>query len=82
MMHRSLASEFLSLLQNLNHANEEVKMADDYFTVSRNRTPETWLDQGIECGGGQVFTVGSEGYKRNRKHIVFPLSTFRFRISL
>jgi hypothetical protein len=48
MMRRSLTSEFLSLLQILNHANEEVKMADDHFTVSRNRPPETWLKQGIE----------------------------------
>src|SRR6266702_3657915 len=70
MMHRSLASEFLSLLQILNLSNEEVKMADNYFTVLRNHPPETWFDQGIELGGGQAFTVGSEGHERTKKHIV------------
>ncbi|KAI9452542.1 hypothetical protein BJY52DRAFT_1292214 [Lactarius psammicola] len=70
MMHRSLASEFLSLLQILNISNEEVKMADNYFTVLRNHPPETWFDQGIELGGGQAFTVGSEGHERNKKHIL------------
>ena len=70
MMHRSLASEFLSLLQILNLSNEEVKMADNYFSILRNHPPETWFDQGIELGGGQAFTVGSEGDERNKKHIV------------
>lgn len=70
MMHRSLASEFLSLLEILKLSNEEVKMADNYFTVLRNRPPETWFDQGIELGGGHAFTVGAEGHSRNNKHIV------------
>ncbi|KAH9046299.1 hypothetical protein EDB84DRAFT_1674179, partial [Lactarius hengduanensis] len=43
MMHRSLASEFLLLLQFLNHSNEEVKMADNYFAVLKNHPPETWV---------------------------------------
>ena len=70
MMHRSLASEFLLLLQILNCSEEEVKMADNYFSVLRNHPLETWFDQGIELGGGQAFTVGSEGHERNKKHIV------------
>ncbi|KAI9444735.1 hypothetical protein H4582DRAFT_1806162 [Lactarius indigo] len=70
MMRRSLASEFLSLLQILNLSNEEVKMADNYFTILRNYPPETWFDQGIALGGGQAFTVGSEGHERNKKHIL------------
>ena len=41
MMHRSLVSELLSLLQTVNLSNEEVKMADNYFTVLRNHPPET-----------------------------------------
>jgi hypothetical protein len=69
-MHHSLASEFLLLLQILNCSEEEVKMADNYFSVLRNHPPETWFDQGIELGGGQAFTVGSEGHERNKKHIV------------
>ena len=70
MMHRSLASEFLSLLQVLKISEEETRMADNYFSVLRNHPPETWFDQGIELGGGQAFTVGSEGHERNKKHVV------------
>ncbi|KAI0308277.1 hypothetical protein B0F90DRAFT_153442 [Multifurca ochricompacta] len=69
-MHRSLVSEFLSLLQNLNVSIEETKMADNYFTILRNRPPMTWFDQGIELGGGQPFTVGPEGDERNKMHIL------------
>jgi hypothetical protein len=69
-MHRSLASEFLLLLQVLNFPDEELKMADNYFTVLRNHPTETWFDQGIELGGGEAFTVGYEGHERNKKHIV------------
>lgn len=69
-MHHSLASEFLLLLQILNCSKEEVKMADNYFSVLRNRPLETWFDQGVELSGGQAFTVGSEGHERNKKHIV------------
>lgn len=70
IMHRSLASELLSLLQILNFSREEMRMADNYFSVLRNHPPETWFDQGIELGGGQAFTVGSEGHERNKRHIV------------
>ncbi|KAF8481877.1 hypothetical protein DFH94DRAFT_411603 [Russula ochroleuca] len=69
IMHRSLASEFLLLLELLNCSREEVKMADNYFSILRNHPLETWFDQGIELGGGQAFTVGSEGHERNKKHI-------------
>lgn len=47
-----------------------MKMADNYFSILRNHPLETWFDQGIELGGGQAFTVGSEGHERNKKHIV------------
>jgi hypothetical protein len=47
-------------------------MADNHFSVSKKDHPETWFDQGIELGGGQAFTVGSEGHERNKKHIVSP----------
>jgi hypothetical protein len=70
MMHHSLASEFLLLLRILNCSEEEVKKADNYHSVLRNRPLETWFDQGIELGGGQAFTVGSEGHERNKRHFV------------
>jgi hypothetical protein len=69
MLHRPLASEFLSLLQVLEVSKEETRMADNYFSVLRNHPLGTWFDQGIELGSGQAFTVGSEGHERN-KHIV------------
>jgi hypothetical protein len=56
-MHHSLASEFLLLLQILDCSKGEVKKADNYFSVLRDRPLETWFDQGIELGGGQAFTV-------------------------
>ena len=68
-MCRSLASEFLSLLPFLNISNE-VKMADNCFTVLRNHPPETYFDQRIELSGGLAFTVGPEGHERNKKHVV------------
>ncbi|KAI0275142.1 hypothetical protein BC834DRAFT_851333 [Gloeopeniophorella convolvens] len=70
MMTRSLASEFLSLLQLMDATDDELKMADNYFAILRNTPPEIWFDQGIELGGGQAFTVGLEGHERNKKHIL------------
>lgn len=64
--------QFLSLLRHLNLSETELKMADNYFTLLSNTLPEVWFDQGIELGGGQPFTVGSEGEDRNRRHIVCP----------
>ncbi|KAH7923245.1 hypothetical protein BV22DRAFT_1015771 [Leucogyrophana mollusca] len=69
VLRRSRATKFLSLLQYLNVSDEEMKMADNYFTILNNRIPETWFDQGIELTGGQPFTVGSEGNDRNKRHI-------------
>jgi hypothetical protein len=54
----------------LNASAEDLRMADNYFTLLSNTFPEIWFDQGIELGGGQPFTVGEEGNERNRKHIV------------
>jgi hypothetical protein len=70
MIHRAQASEFLDLMHLLNATEWEMKMADNYFTILRNDWPEVWFDQGIELGGGEAFTVGSEGEERNRLHIV------------
>jgi len=69
IIRRSQSSAFLSLMEGLGFSEEEKKMADNYFTVLRNEIAEIWLDQGIELGGGQPFTVGMEGEQRNRKHI-------------
>ena len=69
-MHRELSKSFLSLMDDLNFSGEEKKMADNYFTILRNDFTEIWYDQGIELGGGQPFTDGMEGERRNRFHIV------------
>ncbi|CAA7264841.1 unnamed protein product [Cyclocybe aegerita] len=70
MLMRSRAVEFLSLLDRLKVTEEERKMADNYFTILSNVIPERWFDEGIELGGGQAFTVGTEGDERNNRHIV------------
>lgn len=78
LVRRALVQEFLDLMATLNASDEEMKMADNYFTVLANRVPELWLDQGIELGGGQPFTVGHEGDERNTKHIVRNAARFAF----
>ena len=70
IMHRELSESFLSLIGDLNFTGEERNMADNYFTILRNDFAEIWYDQGVDLGGGQPFTVGTEGEKRNRMHIV------------
>jgi hypothetical protein len=67
---RSRAVDFLSLLNALNLSDDQYKMADNYFTILSNEIPERWFDSGIELGGGQPFTVGTEGEQRNNRHIV------------
>lgn len=75
-MHRSRVVEFLERMEFLNATKEEKQMADNYFSVLQGsgKPPQTWVDQGIELGGGQAFTVGTEGDERNRRHIVGSLS--------
>ncbi|KAI0639935.1 hypothetical protein C8Q77DRAFT_1045439 [Trametes polyzona] len=68
MLRRSEAQRFLSLMRYLNAADDEMKMADNFFTILSNRVPEVWFDQGFELGGGQPFTVGSEGDERNKNY--------------
>ncbi|KAI0734398.1 hypothetical protein C8Q72DRAFT_389402 [Fomitopsis betulina] len=70
MMHRSQAEDFLSLMRYLRASSDEMKMADNYFTILSNRVPEIWLDQSFELGGGNAFTVGDDGHQRNTKHII------------
>ncbi|KAF8167344.1 hypothetical protein B0H34DRAFT_13087 [Crassisporium funariophilum] len=70
IIRRSYAVDFLSLLDKLNVTVEERQMADNYFTLLSNSIPERWFDTGIELGGGQPFTVGSEGEERNNRHII------------
>jgi hypothetical protein len=72
---RTGAADFLALLHHLNASEDEMKMADNYFTILNNRFPEVWFDQGIELGGGQPFTVGVEGNERNKIHIVSEISS-------
>lgn len=70
LLHRSEAIDFLALMRHLNASEEEMKMADNYYAVLKNRVPEVWMDQGVELGGGEAFTVGTEGNERNAVHIV------------
>jgi len=70
IIHRSQVVDFLPLMHDLAVSDEEMQMADNYFSVLSNRVPETWFDQGIELGGGQPFTVGVEGDARNNRHIM------------
>ncbi|KIJ22007.1 hypothetical protein PAXINDRAFT_124419, partial [Paxillus involutus ATCC 200175] len=71
MIRKQRALEFVSLLHHDSLAMnwEDIKMADNYFTILSNEVPEIWFDQGIELGGGQPFTIGREGDERNRRHI-------------
>ncbi|KDQ13132.1 hypothetical protein BOTBODRAFT_396250 [Botryobasidium botryosum FD-172 SS1] len=65
---RDQAATFIRLLRDLGLTEDEMKMADNYFAILRNRIPEIWLDEGMELGGGTPFTVGTEGDERNWLH--------------
>ena len=54
----------------LNVSEDEMKMADNFYTVLSNRVQEVWFDQGIELGGGEAFTIGQQGVERNHRFIV------------
>ncbi|KAI5898188.1 uncharacterized protein SCHCODRAFT_02486599 [Schizophyllum commune H4-8] len=69
IIRRSVCTEFLSLLEHLKMDDEQRKMADNYYTILSNTFTEKWFDQGYELGGGQPFTVGTEGDLRNQRHI-------------
>lgn len=70
LIRREQAQEFLTLLKEYDLNQEEIRMADNYFTILRNAgMPTTWFDDGVELGGGQAFTVGKEGDERNWMHI-------------
>jgi hypothetical protein len=57
-------------LSYLNVSEDEMKMADNFYTVLSNTVQEIWFDQGVELGGGEAFTIGLQGVERNRKYIV------------
>ncbi|KAL1722032.1 hypothetical protein EV715DRAFT_193735 [Schizophyllum commune] len=69
IIRKSVCAEFLSLLNYLEVNDEQRKMADNYYTILSNAFTEKWFDQGYELGGGQPFTVGTEGDLRNQRHI-------------
>jgi hypothetical protein len=70
LVRRKQAEEFLNLLEEYDLNQEETRMADNYFTILRNAgMPTIWVDDGVELGGGQAFTVGNEGNERNWAHI-------------
>ncbi|KAL5518807.1 hypothetical protein ACEPAH_490 [Sanghuangporus vaninii] len=83
LLSRSAARDFLDLLRALNVTDDEMKMADNYFTILANspKTGEIWFDHGIELGGGQPFTVGTEGDDRNDRHIARALEYLSLLIS-
>ncbi|KAJ7499099.1 hypothetical protein FB451DRAFT_1204271 [Mycena latifolia] len=66
---RSHAESFLSLLKRIGASDEEIKMADNYYSILANRFPEIWTSAPIPLFGGGAFTVGAEGVARNRRHI-------------
>ncbi|OCH89552.1 hypothetical protein OBBRIDRAFT_778345 [Obba rivulosa] len=70
ILERSQAELFLALMYRLHVTEEEIAMADNYFTILGNRVPEVWFDQDFELGGGKPFTEGEEGHERNVKHIM------------
>ncbi len=71
MMHRSEAQSFLNIMRYVKATPDEFKMADNFFAILKNKVPEVWFDQGFELGGGQAFTVGSEGDERNKNYTVW-----------
>jgi len=73
---RSQVLAFLQLMgpSYLNASEDEMKMADNFYTVLSNKVQEIWFDQGVELGGGEAYTVGSQGVERNRKYIVSAYS--------
>ncbi|KAF7331933.1 Rab geranylgeranyltransferase [Mycena kentingensis (nom. inval.)] len=69
LLHRSHASAFLSLLERLDFTTEQRQMADNYYSILRNRFPEVWITRPHPLFSGGAFTVGTEGVERNRRHI-------------
>ena len=70
MVSQTKVLDFVSLLRFLGLPQDELQMADNYFTILGNQVPGIWFDHGIELGGGVPFTAGQEGHERNQRHIV------------
>jgi len=70
MLSQTKVLDFVSLLRFLDLPQDELQMADNYFTILGNQVPEIWFDHGIELGGGVPFTVGQQGHEHNQRHIV------------
>jgi len=66
---RRNAESFLELLERIGASVDEKKMADNYYSILRNRFPEIWFGHPIPLFAGGAFTVGAEGVARNRQHI-------------
>ncbi|CAK5275726.1 unnamed protein product [Mycena citricolor] len=69
MLLRRHAAAFLQLMDDLQMPDEERKMADNYYTILRNRMPEIWVGSAHPLTNESAFTVGEEGQARNRDHI-------------
>ncbi|KAF8581207.1 hypothetical protein K439DRAFT_1354758 [Ramaria rubella] len=69
---QSQAAAYLSLLHDLKLSEEEMNIADNYFTLLNARSPRIWLTHTIELSDASStapFTVGVEGTERNWRHI-------------
>lgn len=74
LVHTSHVRLFLDLVSSSSPAfsDDELKMADNYYTLLANRVPETWVVPGEEIGGqDRAFTVGEEGDDRNWLYMVW-----------
>ncbi|KZS93301.1 hypothetical protein SISNIDRAFT_485569 [Sistotremastrum niveocremeum HHB9708] len=69
LISRERASRFLHLLSSRDLSDEQLLMADNYYSILSNHIPELWIDSGIELGSSQPFSVGAQGEERNWKHI-------------
>ena len=74
LLRRSQASAFLHLLRRVGLSEEEMNMADNYFTILSARCPVIWHADTIELRDVKAapFTAGVEGHRRNWRHIVSP----------
>jgi hypothetical protein len=49
-------------------SDDEFAMADNYYTILSNLTPETWIDNGHPLSHTSAFTVGREDDERDWKY--------------
>lgn len=60
------------MLGEIGASDQEIQMADNYFTILGNEIPQVWMDSSIQIPGGAAFTIGADGEARNINHVVRP----------